>query len=775
MATHAIGTQHHTTAMPAAAAAVPITPDIEPSRIAQQVQKKLAVGSVDDPLEHEADAVADKVMRMPETVQRKCVHCDEEETVQRKQLTGFIQRKEAGHTASVNNAVSDKINATRGGGESMDRPVRSFMESRFGSDFSDVKIHTGTEAVQLSRDLNAQAFTVGNDIYFNQGRYNPSSSAGGHLLAHELTHTLQQSAQPLSVQREPDEKEKDPFKRCMAQPDTVIPGQVGLLGHMHRDAMMEEMFGAELKPLQDRIQADPEAKKFTCEYGISGIVALVETEVEGRFNVQAAREAAGTDRKEREKEPDKRKGATQGRFGKARMSGWNIGDWRLGKVKEDAGSIGDWAAKEDRGNDTIPTPSAALNMPAARQTDIGSMISELEGLKNNFGTAGPVSGTALTLLEGINTALKDASGMRKGASYGSDVRKITDKVIEDADILARHIDTIGAGRKSMKVAAQQLIELRTQTEAIGKEALKQLRASLADEAPDYSELKDMLKQVRVGPVSGLREQLRTAKTQMEKLDVSIPKLIFVLKYFKAINDKKSAAPDEVEMNKFRAQLEDVETELFFGPGPVNNGLFLMRDVIDFVRRQIAVRLTMSAANGNMPALVPALNEVEAYFTTLNGRTVPNNAVRQAYTDFASAYFQHRIKVSLADLHISGITDVFALPTSITGTRSIVCGGYAQMGAALAARAGGTKITFTLAVRASQEQIQADELDDAHAIARVTRQSGTFFISNHLTTDTEAEAMDVNWAHPTNPLHIATGNSYNEALTTLQANIARLKR
>jgi hypothetical protein len=93
MATHAIGTQHHTMAMPAAAAAVPITPDIQPSRIAQQGQKKLAVGSVDDPLEHEADAVADKVMRMPETVQRKCAHCDEEETVQRKQLTGLYKEK----------------------------------------------------------------------------------------------------------------------------------------------------------------------------------------------------------------------------------------------------------------------------------------------------------------------------------------------------------------------------------------------------------------------------------------------------------------------------------------------------------------------------------------------------------------------------------------------------------------------------------------------------------------------------------------------------------
>jgi hypothetical protein len=66
------------------------------------------------------------------------------------------------------------------------------MESRFGTDFSDVKIHTGSEAVQMSKELNAQAFTVGNNIYFNEGKYSPNSHAGKHLLAHELTHTVQQ-------------------------------------------------------------------------------------------------------------------------------------------------------------------------------------------------------------------------------------------------------------------------------------------------------------------------------------------------------------------------------------------------------------------------------------------------------------------------------------------------------------------------------------------------------------------------------------------------------
>jgi Domain of unknown function (DUF4157) len=183
-------------------------------------QCKLAIGAVHDPLEAEADAMADTVMRMPsfpfspgrragllvptgasanEAVQRKCAHCEEEEEEEQVQMkplassiTPFIQAK-GGNGGTASDSVTNKINTTRGGGSPMDRPTQSFMESRFGTDFSNVKIHTGNDAVQMNRELNAQAFTVGSDIYFNSGKYNPSSESGRHLLAHELTHTVQQS------------------------------------------------------------------------------------------------------------------------------------------------------------------------------------------------------------------------------------------------------------------------------------------------------------------------------------------------------------------------------------------------------------------------------------------------------------------------------------------------------------------------------------------------------------------------------------------------------
>ncbi|WP_143306507.1 eCIS core domain-containing protein [Chitinophaga vietnamensis] len=203
----------------------------EPQMMRLPLQFRLSVGAVDDPLEAEADAMADKVMRMPDPmlIQRKCAHCEAEEQVQRMPVANFIQRKCAhceeeektvrlkpmdsflqrkcahceeeeqkiqrkadGGDSVVSNDTGNAIAATRGLGSALPDDTRTFMETRFGTGFEDVRIHTGDYATKLSNELSAQAFTIGNDIYFNSGKFSPSSDSGKHLLAHELTHTIQQ-------------------------------------------------------------------------------------------------------------------------------------------------------------------------------------------------------------------------------------------------------------------------------------------------------------------------------------------------------------------------------------------------------------------------------------------------------------------------------------------------------------------------------------------------------------------------------------------------------
>src|SRR6185436_9413487 len=166
----------------------------------------LTVGAADDPLEREADEMADKVMRMkmPEpinflksdnSINRKCAHCEEEEKE--------VSRKESGNESSFS-APSIVNDALSSGGKSMDAETRLFMESRFSYDFGNVKIHDDGLAAKSASSINALAYTSGNDVVFNSGQYNTNSDSGKRLLAHELTHVVQQRGKisKQSIQRQ---------------------------------------------------------------------------------------------------------------------------------------------------------------------------------------------------------------------------------------------------------------------------------------------------------------------------------------------------------------------------------------------------------------------------------------------------------------------------------------------------------------------------------------------------------------------------------------------
>lgn len=169
------------------------------------VQPKLTVSAASDPYEQQADAMAERVMRMPApakensffhpanttSLQRKCARCEEE---------GKVQRKEAGGSTSpaAPSVVHEVLSS--GGGSPLDTATRSFMEPRFNSDFGQVRIHNDSKAAKSAESILAQAYTSGNQVVFNTGKYNPGTDPGRKLLAHELTHVMQQNA---SISRKP--------------------------------------------------------------------------------------------------------------------------------------------------------------------------------------------------------------------------------------------------------------------------------------------------------------------------------------------------------------------------------------------------------------------------------------------------------------------------------------------------------------------------------------------------------------------------------------------
>lgn len=150
------------------------------------------------------------------TIQRKCAACAEKEKVQKMETSEeeVVQQKTEADTSSASPDLQSQLNASKGGGSPLPKETTSSMGSAFGADFSGVKVHTGADAVQMNQGLGAQAFTHGSDIYFNEGKYDTGSSGGQHLLAHELTHTVQQGAIHADViQRESrGDDEKNPLK-----------------------------------------------------------------------------------------------------------------------------------------------------------------------------------------------------------------------------------------------------------------------------------------------------------------------------------------------------------------------------------------------------------------------------------------------------------------------------------------------------------------------------------------------------------------------------------
>jgi hypothetical protein len=165
-------------------------------------QPKLTVNKPDDQYEREADAMADNVMRMSDPsigqnflfkpisheIQRKCQQCEEEDK--------HVHRKESSEGEIQNSSgVDDYVNTLSLSGQPLPHASRGFFEPRFGHDFSNVRIHNDAVAAKSAQSINALAYTTGNNIVFNSGQYSPDTDSGKKLMAHELTHVVQQTKQ----------------------------------------------------------------------------------------------------------------------------------------------------------------------------------------------------------------------------------------------------------------------------------------------------------------------------------------------------------------------------------------------------------------------------------------------------------------------------------------------------------------------------------------------------------------------------------------------------
>ena len=211
-----------------------VTPTLRPltlshtsqaAQAAPVLQTALTIGAANDPYEHEAQRTADTVMSMPDKPVRGITvggiaaslmrlvrrSPGKDQSSGRKDEDdkhGLVQKASADglrEAGAVPSGVETSIRQMSMGGEALSPALRGYFEPRFGHDFGAVRVHTGGEANAASAALDARAFTVGEHVFFGAGQYQPASASGRHLIAHELTHTIQQgggSGVASRVQRE---------------------------------------------------------------------------------------------------------------------------------------------------------------------------------------------------------------------------------------------------------------------------------------------------------------------------------------------------------------------------------------------------------------------------------------------------------------------------------------------------------------------------------------------------------------------------------------------
>lgn len=182
--------------------------------VTRLIQYKLVVSQPGDVFEQEADRVADAAMAVGApstsavqraqtgedgTIRRRCaaceadVHRDAGPAADEEKDEQLVSRAAAGEAQHVEGPLESDIRGLSGGGQPMAADVRTDMESRMGFDFGAVRVHDGSQASQMARSVNAHAFTVGNDVVFASGQFRPDTADGKRLLAHELTHVVQQN------------------------------------------------------------------------------------------------------------------------------------------------------------------------------------------------------------------------------------------------------------------------------------------------------------------------------------------------------------------------------------------------------------------------------------------------------------------------------------------------------------------------------------------------------------------------------------------------------
>ena len=363
------------------------------------LQAKLEVSQPGDTLEQEADRVADQVLHMPQPE-----HSDDPEA---HESTGLgLSRYASGPSAESSPEVPTIVHdIVRSPGEPLDPATRAFMEPRFSHDFSSVRVHSGAAAEQSAREVSAHAYTVGHDIVFGADRFATGTLEGRRLIAHELTHVVQQAgAEGVRMQRQ------------SSTGDLIL--------RLDEDLRVEVLYGTPDLPVTGSLGIG-----FRCHEGRCQFVATRDPVGGGRtYTIDEARELL--------------QGIGRGDSGTA-LSGLELGSPSIGLPSCPAGQIPIDGGCRPLGTTTPTQPGLTLQAPTFTYTGIRSHVIDrfaFNGAASPDAAAATLDSIALRLIiDEVPIAWIEGHADERGDQvYNEELSLRRAQVIKDA-LVARHV------------------------------------------------------------------------------------------------------------------------------------------------------------------------------------------------------------------------------------------------------------------------------------------------------------------------------------------------
>jgi len=604
-----------------------------------------------------------------------------------------------------------------GTGQPLENRTRDNMENAFGTGFSDVRVHTDGNAANLSRKMDARAFTVGNHVAFGAGEHRPGSMMGDALIAHELAHVQQQkNAGNMSTVQQKGQTgdyalEIDADSAAIGAVTSIYSGSDNVQGKAQRKMLPRLRSGLRLQ---------------RCATAQKKVVT-----------------------------PNKTPSAEEINRRRFRSEKLDTRDKTVTEYGELLQQVNTWAKEEQR-KQTRVMVGGVIGMDPAQLQNASRVANGLRGLAPMFNASG---------LNTVKSNLQDADNSAKSARKYADREEIEFQNVKTT-FLNKADDNLNDAVASLEGLSDNVdgYEFWVAIEE-ARSTLAQLKQGKIDEYEGFKTFGNQLKTIRENIVSTINKY--------NQYPDALARISFLLDNFVSLNTPGFAGgPTAAEIKKMKGTLDgniSSDFQLVFGGGVFLYSPYeLFVEYATVLEKQLAFREKMEKAGISSKTPIPSQGDVEGFFKSLKSKS--NDEVFNAYTEYARAYFYHSIVASISDMKVKDVSQLFARDLSITGLRPLVCSGYALLGEHMLALAGARLTKFTSAVRATDDDVLNNTISAGHAIAQMSRNGKQFFVSNYLIVFSENEAIGpdaVAWEKAKAPLFKASGSSNSEALAALE--------